>query len=279
VAAAATTVTVTPNTDVMAGQSVTVQGSTTIVGNVLVLECSAGAVSALGNPYDPNQCDTSSGVTTPVDTSGNYSASITFQDPLPTPSGSVDCSMAGNCIIVVDNPNPGDVIMASPIVGGACNGIFNSADSGRSFISTNAGPNGSTVVPGQTVNLTLTWITGDWTSLNWAVNCVSVDGVHSKPLSAKHNPVPNTGSDTFSYMIPLTATAGSQFCDRAGVNGTPTGTSKAATQKTNLLCYTVGPGALAPEFSTVIALPVMAGAIGIGSLVFTTRRRRRLHSR
>jgi hypothetical protein len=271
VAGAATTVTITPNADIFSGQSVTVQGSTTVVGNVVVIECAAGAVSAPGSPYDPNQCDTANTTTAPVDSSGNYSAALTFEDPLPTASGSVDCSVDGSCIIVVDNPNPGDVIVDSPVTGSTCNGIFSGADSGRSFKSTDAGPYGAMVVPSQTINVQLTWTPSDWKPLNKTVDCVEMNGTHSGPLSEKHKPIGNTGSDTFSYVIPVTATVGSQFCDRGGV----VGGRPSATQKTNTLCYTVGPGAVTPEFSSAIALPVVAGAIGVGSLVFTGHRRRR----
>jgi hypothetical protein len=269
VAGAATTVSVTPNTDVLSGQSVAVQGSTTINGSVLVIECSATAVAAMGSPYDPNQCDSSNTVTTPVDSSGNYSTTFTFEDPLPTPSGSIDCSVDGSCVVVVDNPIPGDVITDGPVTGNACNTAFTGADSGRSFKSTDAGPNGSTVVAGQTVNVTLTWIPGDWMALNHTADCVSVQGTLSSTLSVKHKPR-NTGSDSFSYVIPLTAKAGDQYCDRGTVSGRPSGK-----QKTNTLCYTVGPGSVTPEFSSAIALPVVAGVLGVGSLAVTAGRRRR----
>jgi hypothetical protein len=230
---------------------VTVQGSTTVVGNVLVIACSAGAVTAMGSPYDPNQCDTANTTTAPVDSSGNYTTSFTFEDPLPTASGPVDCSVAGNCIIVVDNPNPGDVIVDRPITGVACNGIFSGVDSGRSFKSTDAGPNGSTVLPGQTVNVQLTWIPSDFKSVSRTVDCVTVNGTLSPTMSDKHKPpAANTGSDTFSYVIPVTASPGSQICDRGAVTGRPP-----PEQKTNELCYTVGPGAITPEFQVRLPSP------------------------
>jgi hypothetical protein len=268
-AGAATIETVTPNTNLLSGQSVSVQGSATGMSQVLLIECDASAVSAMGSPYNPSWCDNSHTVTTSVDSSGNYSTNFTFEDPLPTANGSIDCSVLGSCVLVADNPNPGDVVADSPVTGNSCNGVFSGGDSGRSFKSTDAGSNGSSVTPGQTITVTLTWTPSDYPSgLDKTDDCVSVGGAISTTLSVEHKPAANTGTDTFSYQVPANATAGEQICDRGAVHGS----GQFGTEKTNALCYTVGPGSVTPEVPFTLALPISAIGI-IGGTIWFRRRR------
>jgi hypothetical protein len=270
-AGAATTATVTPNTNLVAGQLLTVAGSSPGMKSVLVLECSYQAISAIGGPYDPNWCDTVHTASGPVDTHGNFSVTFTFEDPLPTPNGSIDCSVVGNCVMAIDNPTPGDVVATSPVTGNSCNGVFSGSQSGSVVKSTDAGPSGSAVVPGQTINVAVTWNPADLggASPSKVDDCVMVGSTISTTLSQSHKPGPAGGSDSFSYAVPASTPAGTQVCDRAAVSGTNINTEKSA-----ILCYTAGPAALTPEFSRAIALPALALGVGAAGLAIGLRRRR-----
>jgi hypothetical protein len=276
--AKAMSVTVTPDSNLVSGQSVSVQGSSSGASSVLLIECSSNAVSTIGSPYNSSWCDNSNTVTTPVDSAGTFSATFTFNDPLSTGNGPVDCSVSGACVLVTDNPTPGDVMADNPVSGNSCNGVFSGSDSGRSFKSTDAGPGGSTVVPGQKITVTLTWTPSDYPThtLDKTDDCVKIGGTISTTLSQEHKPQKNTGTDTFSYVVPVGTIPGTQVCDRGAVHGP----GSYGTEKTNAICYTVGPGTATPEFSRIIVLPAVGGGvIFVGVLVGTRRRKGRVEAR
>ena len=158
-----------------------------------------------------------------------------------------------------------------------CNNVFNGAATPSFTLSTNAGANNSTVVPGQTINIALRWNPSDFTSLPTKDdNCVEVNTTMSMTMSDEHKPPPSpgisTGTDSFSYTISSSAADGTQICDRATVsgNGPPSGV-----EKSNTLCYTVGPGTGLPESPNVIMLPISAIAVVGGGILVRSRRQRR----
>jgi hypothetical protein len=273
VAGAATvvaSVSASPNTGVLGGQAVMVTGTApSNVQSVILLECDATQASMVGSPYDPNHCDTNPAdeVTVPV-TNNAFSGSFVFHDPLTTGgAGTVSCD--SGCMLIADNPSPGDVSSETMVTGNSCNGVFNGAPSGSLVKTTSAGPNGSTVSPGQTITVTLTWNTGDFggSAPSKTDDCVEIGSQISATLSQEHKPGPSGGTDTYTYQVPSGGTGGQQICDRGAVSGPNVSTEKSAT-----LCYAVM-GAATPEVSKVLLLPA-TGALVAGAGILLVRRRR-----
>jgi hypothetical protein len=101
----------------------------------------------------------------------------------------------------------------------SCSGVFDGRATGSLTKSTSAGPNESTVSPGQTITVTLTWNPADFGTRSpfKSEDCVQIGSRISAALSQEHLPGPLNGTDTFSYVIPLDGTGGEQICDRAAV--------------------------------------------------------------
>jgi len=154
------------------------------------------------------------------------------------------------------------------------NGVFGGPRSGSLVKVTSAGPDGSPVSPGQTINVTITWDPKDFGGFPpvSTADCVKIGSKISRTLSQEHTPGPSGGTDHFSYVVPLGGTGGDQICDRATVTGPWENTEKSA-----ILCYTLL-GAATPEVATPVLLPLAAVAVGGGGLVIAHRRRRRLRT-
>jgi hypothetical protein len=135
--------------------------------------------------------------------------------------------------------------------------------------STSAGPNGSTVTPGQTITVTLTWNPSDFggTAPSHTDDCVEIGSTLSATLSQQHKPGPSGGTDTFSYVVPSGGTGGQQICDRGAVSGATHSTEKSA-----ILCYTVM-GVATPEAPRALLLPAAGALVAGGGLVLVRRRR------
>ena len=263
-------VSATPSTNVIDGTGLTVIGTApTSVKNVLLIECDATQMSMVGSPFDPNHCDTnpSDEVTLAV-TNNAFSGSFVFHDPLNTGGAGAE-SCGSGCVLIADNPSPGDVSSETMVTGNSCNGVFNGASTGSLVKTTSAGPNNSTVTPGQTIMVTLTWNPSDFGGANATKtdDCVEIGTSLSATLSQEHKPPPPGGSDTFSYVVPTASTAGQQVCDRGQV--TETGLTP---EKSAVLCYTVL-GAVTPEVPKALILPVAGLFIAGGGLLLTRRRR------
>lgn len=156
--------------------------------------------------------------------------------------------------------------------GHSCRGVFRGPPSGSLVKTTSAGANGSTVAPGQTINVTITWRPSDFGGYRpvRTLDCVMIGRHSSTTLSQEHKWVPAGGTDHFSYTVPLDGTGGDQICDRAAVSG-----PWENTEKTAILCYTVM-GAMAPEVPQTLMLPVVALLVFASALWIARRRRHRL---
>jgi hypothetical protein len=263
-------VSATPNSNVLDGTGLTVTGTAPAsMKNVILIECDSTQMSMVGLPYDPNHCDTnlSDEVTVAV-TNNAFSGSFVFHDPLNTGgAGAVSC--AGGCVLIADNPSPGDVSSETMVTGNSCNGVFNGASTGSLVKTTSAGANNSTVTPGQSISVALTWNSSDFGGANATKtdDCVEIGTTLSATLSQEHKPPPAGGSDTYTYVVPTSTTAGQQICDRGQVTG-----PNHSPEKSAILCYTVL-GAVTPEVSKALLLPVVGLFIAGGGLLLARRRR------
>jgi hypothetical protein len=147
--------------------------------------------------------------------------------------------------------------------GNSCRGVFSGNPPGSLVETTSAGPNDSTVSPGQTVRVTLVWNPNDFggTTPDKTDDCVEIGSQISTALSVEHKPAPSGGTDTFSFTVPSGGTGGQQICVRSGVSG----------EKSAVLCYTVM-AAVTPEVPKALLLPV-AGLILVGGVLLFARRR------
>jgi hypothetical protein len=265
-------VTASPNSSVVDGTSLSVTGTApSSVHSLLLIECDSTQMAMVGSPYDPTHCDTNAAdeVTVPVSSTA-FSGSFTFHDPLTT-SGAGTVSCAAGCALIADNTVPGDVSAATMVTGHSCNGAFDGAATGSLAKSTSAGPNNSTVSPGQTITVTLTWSPSDFggSAPSKSDDCVEIGTSLSTGMSQEHKPGPAGGMDTFSYVVPSGGTNGQQICDRGALSGTgpASGIEKSAT-----LCYTVL-AVNTPEVPKALLLPVAGLAVGGGGLLLARRRR------
>ena len=136
--------------------------------------------------------------------------------------------------------------------------------------TTSAGPNGSTVAPGQTITVTITWNQRDfWERLPFETqDCVAIGSRISRTLSQEHQLDPSAGMDQFSFVVPRDGTAGNQVCEWATASGL-----FAKTEKSAVLCYVVM-SAETPEVSRPLMLPIAALGLMGGSGLWVARRRR-----
>ena len=102
-----------------------------------------------------------------------------------------------------------------------CTGAFQGSPQGSVQETTSAGPNGSSVMPGQRITVTLTWKPSDFSG-NQAFlseDCVEIGSRPAVALSQVHFPAPSGGTDTLSYVVPRGGTGGQPICDRGVVAG------------------------------------------------------------
>ena len=165
----------------------------------------------------------------------------------------------------VHYPDPGVGVIFS-----SCERVFWGGRSGSLVSTTSAGPNGSTVVPGQTITVTITWNPRDfWERLPFETHdCVAIGSRISRTLSQERRLDPAAGTDHFSFVVPRDGTGGNQMCEWAAVSGL-----FAKTEKTAVLCYVVM-GAETPEVPQPLMLPITALGLMGGSGLWVARRRR-----
>jgi hypothetical protein len=167
-----------------------------------------------------------------------------------------------------------------------CRGAFHGPQRGSLLKTTSAGPNGSTVLPGQTITVTLTWKPTDFQGdrPSETDDCVEIGSRVSRVLSQVHPAGPSGGSDTFSYVVPSGGTGGRPICDRGEVSGSSDGSSRDhggaqnegwrqdGTEESAVLCYFIL-AAATPEVSNVLFLPLAGLVVGSGALLVVRRRR------
>src|SRR5581483_4472066 len=75
---------------------------------------------------------------------------------------------------------------------------------------------GSTVAPGDTIDVTLKWSSGllDAPVLDRALDCVEINGVPAPDLSLDEAGVPNRSPITDRYRIPSGLAPGTEVCDQ-----------------------------------------------------------------
>jgi hypothetical protein len=122
-------------------------------------------------------------------------------------------------------------------------------------------PDGSTVQPGQTIHVTITWETDDWDreELHKVLDCVTVDGVLDESLSAGQKPTRNDGVFEHDYTVPAGAPPGTEVCDRAMLTGPDRGEDSEGDFRqdvSNLVCFTVGPPPPPPPAPAPEVLPI-----------------------
>lgn len=143
--------------------------------------------------------------------------------------------------------------------------------------TTSAGPDGSTVLPGQTITVTLSWNPHETGETPAKVeDCVSIGPRLSAVMSQAQRLGPGGGSATFSYVIPTGGTNGRQVCDRglAWVGGPRWGRfGGGRVERSNVVCYTIL-AAATPEAPAALLLPVAGIVVGGGGYLVVRRRRR-----
>lgn len=286
-ASAADTVTVNPSDNsgmLYDGESVTVTGTYTPTVPGALYECPSSQVT-VGKHLNPNLCDPNNVVNigTPF---GAFTASMVYDNPFtPTGSSQVDCGVVA-CEIVVDQTSPGMVDSASPLPmsqtqgsSNACNG-FAGAPSGSIVKSTT--PAGGTqaaptqVTAGQQIQVHLTWNASDFKpngQTSSAEDCVQQNGTTVASLSFQQKPGPSNGMLNTSYTIPANAANGDVYCDRGRVSGTSAATGMGITEKSAILCFQVGPGAVLADAPLPILLPLSSVAVLLAVGFLMIRRR------
>ncbi len=170
-----------------------------------------------------------------------------------------------------------------------CIGAFQGPPQG-SVQTTSAGPNGSSVMPGQRITVTLTWKPSDFYGNRAFLSddCVEIGSRPAVALSQVHFPAPSGGTDTFSYVVPRGGTGGQPICDRGVVAGnfdyrTQQGSSgqgqtgnggsgRFGAEKSAILCYSTL-AADAPEAPDALFFPLAALLVIGGAVLIAWRRR------
>ena len=131
------------------------------------------------------------------------------------------------------------VLTALPASAAICSAAFTGAPDGTLAISATV-PNGGTIQANQSITITITWNTGDWTSLDQFHSCFQLDGVDVNSLNLEQRPpeLVNDGIIQHTITVPSTVSDGDELCSRSRLSGQPTGGT--STQKSNKICWTVG---------------------------------------
>jgi len=181
---------------------------------------------------------------------------------------------------------PGLGPLPSPTAG-SCRDVFTGPQAGSVRKTTSAGPGWSTVAPGQTITVTLTWRPGDFWGRSPAgtADCVEIGTRISTTLSQVHQPGPAGDTDTYTYVVPAQGTDGLPICDRGVVWGPDGGPiwghdddgawrwgQPGGAERSAVVCYTILPDP-APEAPNVIFFPVAGLLVGAGALLVVRRRR------
>ena len=131
------------------------------------------------------------------------------------------------------------VLTALPAHAAICGAAFNGSPSGTLAISATA-PNGGSIQPGQSITITITWNTGDWSGLDQFHSCFQLNGADLDSLAFEERPPDNDGIIQHTIAVPGTVATGDELCSRSRLSGQPIG--GVSTQKSNKICWTVGPG-------------------------------------
>lgn len=119
----------------------------------------------------------------------------------------------------------------------ACGSLYHGDPPGSLRLATS--PEADTVLhSGQTVRITATWNTGDWSraELHKVLHCVLLDGEVAYDLSRQEKPTANDGTFTYAFTVPANAR---RICDRARLSARPAPGEDLVVQKSNVVCFAV----------------------------------------
>lgn len=99
---------------------------------------------------------------------------------------------------------------------------------------------GTLVDPGDTVRVTLTWDTEDWSEneLHKVLDCVTIDDELAPELDGGESPTENDGRFTHEFVVPNDVPPGAQLCDQAMLSG-PGASGDFGRQYSERLCLEV----------------------------------------
>ena len=143
----------------------------------------------------------------------------------------------------------------------ACNGAFQGSPQGTLAISSSV-PNGGTISAGQSITITATWATTDWNGLDAYYNCWQLNGAEVGALELEEKPPANDGQVVQTISVPNTVADGDQLCVRSRLSGQPAA-GNTTTQKSNKLCWTVGPST-PQEPDVVVRKSASASSVNAG---------------
>ncbi|HYG71134.1 MAG TPA: DUF11 domain-containing protein [Actinomycetota bacterium] len=149
----------------------------------------------------------------------------------------------------------------------ACNGAFSGSPVGTLAITASI-PTNQTIQAGQSITVTATWDTNDWTDLDRYRACWQLNGNDLDALDFEVQDPDNDGSIQNTIQVPNSVQSGDELCVRTRISGQPRGGE--STQKSNTLCWTVG---AAPQNPNVkIVKTANQGTVAAGSAFTYTLR-------
>ena len=120
----------------------------------------------------------------------------------------------------------------------ACSGLYHGTPPGSLAITTNP-PSGTVLHPGDSVDVTATWNTGDWPGpvLHKVLDCLLVNGTVDYEHSNQEKPTDNDGLYRYRFTVPV-GTEG-RICDRVRLSGRLVEDGDLVVQKSNAICFSV----------------------------------------
>jgi uncharacterized repeat protein (TIGR01451 family) len=137
------------------------------------------------------------------------------------------------------------VLTALPASAAVCTAAFQGNPGGSLTISATV-PDGGTIQAGQSITITITWNTADWTDLDQFHSCFQLNGADVDSLNFSEIPPTNDGFIQHTISVPNNVVDGDELCSRSRLSGQPA-SGNTTTQKSNKLCWTVGSAPQDPD--------------------------------
>jgi hypothetical protein len=120
----------------------------------------------------------------------------------------------------------------------ACKGLYHGNPPGSLAITTNP-PSGTVLHPGDEVEVTATWNTGDWPTpvLHKVLDCLLVNGDVDYDHSIQEKPTDNDGLFRYRFTVPNGARG--RICDRVRLSGRFVDGGDLVVQKSNAVCFSI----------------------------------------
>jgi hypothetical protein len=147
----------------------------------------------------------------------------------------------------------------------ACSGLYRGSPPG-SVAVTPVPAAGTVLHPGDEVEVTATWDTGDWPGpvLHKVLDCLLVDGTVDYGHSSQEKPTDNDGLYRYRFTVPVGAER--RVCDRVRLSGRLVQDGDLVVQKSNTVCFSIAaagaPGnpGVPVEATTQAATPAVDGS-------------------